>query len=892
MSDQSMEQIQLTFSLDDCKQGSSYKIEFQLDEEIFETEKTKCDSNSTHIDFSKIFICNFDFRKIQFFILKLTRWKDKTHFSVHTLGEKYKLTLSNLVTAKDSTYTCLANDKLKNSEKITIKVESPNYSQHKEKNNFTFFDYIKAGIKLKSIIGIDFTQGSEHGMDEKNNQYLQAIAQFREIMFCYTRDFDVYGYGAKFSDTNQKPDYFNLNLKDKTPLHGYTNVEKAYKECFKKINYCDNDSLSPLIRNIKNEIELNYKDKDYYIFLLLISNPPKKEDIQKCIDVLIETTYLPLSVVAIGIGDKDFKDIKNIFSHKHKFSSREVEKMRNNAYFFPLKDFNFKYDLALSECLKEIPKQLVEYYKTNMASPDDIRSKNVININNSIKLLESKRSCFNIEDDSAPPSYLEFSIKEVESQKNESRNFNINQNNNNGNNGFQYEKPFINEIKDSKRNKFSTPEDFEDGKYYNNINNQPNENQKNYNNILNPYSSNSNNIKNVEKSNNKDSKNNKFPTPTDQGNSEEEKYYNYINDNRMASNDENQKKNNYIANPFSSNSNNMNKINEFKEDEKEKVEDNKKENYNSSINKISYNYDNDNYYNIIPKQEDDKFCNKINNNDDDVKYYNKPHKQGDKNYNNQINDNDEDEKDKYYNKISEKNDLKYKNNIINTNNEEKYYNKPTPEPGEQIFQNNQYQKHFSNNNINPFQKQALNNINNPYQKQFSNKDVNPFQKPSFNNNNNINNNDENVYYNKTPGDKEDEKYVNSKNPYNKNNNLVKPNNQNEEDEKFVNCTPKEPKNIIHKDNPFKSGKNINEKFRQNQDFEIRRTQTEKINQNRDSLIGNQFKQSLELIKKRSSINDSKESTKSSHNSYGLNEDDKNKLSGSNLPYRNDYGRDY
>ena len=199
-------------------------------------------------------------------------------------------------------------------------------------------------------------------------------------------------------------------------------------------------------------------------------------------------------------------------------------------------------------------------------------------------------------------------------------------------------------------------------------------------------------------------------------------------------------------------------------------------------------------------------------------------------------------------------------------------NNPTPEPGNQNFQYNQ------------FQKQASNNINNPYQKQFSNNNDNTFQRPTYNNINNINNNDEKVYYNKTPFETEDKKYIN------KNNKILKPNNQN--DEKFVNATPKEAQNIMYKDNPFKSGKNINENFSQNQDFEIRRTQTEKINQNRNSLIGNQFKQSLELIKKKSSINASKESTKCSHNSYGLNEDNKNRLSDSNLPYRNDYGRDY
>ena len=857
MNDQNMEQIQLSFALDDCKKGSAYKIEFQLDKEIFETEKTKCDSNSTHIDFSKTFICNFDFRKIQLFILKLIRWKDKTHFVVQILGEAYKLSLSDLITSQNSTFTCLANDKLKNSEKITIRVENPNYFQQKENKRFTFFDYMKAGIKLKSIIGIDFTQGSEHGIDEKNNQYLQTIAEFREIMYCYMRDFDVYGYGAKFSDNNQKGDFFNLNLKDKSPLHGYTNVEKAYKECFKKINYCDKDSLSPLIRHLNNKIMENYEAEDYYIFLLLISNPPKKEDIQKCIDAFIENTFLPLSVIVIGIGDKDFKSIKSLFSNKHRFSSKDIEKSRNNIYFFPLKNFNFKYDLVLQECLKEIPKQLVEYYNINSTTPDDIRSKNVSNIRNSIKLLDSKRSCLNIDDGSAPPSFLEFSIKEEDPKKKESQNYNLIQSNNNENNAYQYDK-------------FEKPTD--DGF-------------------------------------------NKFET--DKGNSEDNIYYNDINGNRMAQPNENEKnKNNYIPNPYSSNPYKINKINEFKDDEKykenkinnegpitpmgfkvemEKIEDDKKNNYNSSINKINDNYDNDKYYNKIPKKEDDKYYNKINSNDDDdVKYYNKTPGQGDKNNNNQINDNNEDEKDKYFNIISEKEDKKYKNNKINENNEEKYYNIRTPEPGDKKFQFNQFQKQISNKNINPLQKQAVINNNNPYQKQFSNDNVNSFQKPSFNNkiNNIINDNDERVYYNQTPGEKEDKKIVNSSNPYNKNNNLLKSNSKNEEDEKYVN-TPgcKEAQNTTGKNNPFKSNNNINDNNNQNQDLEIRRTQTERINQNRNSLMGNQFKQSLELIKKRSSINASKESTKSSHNSYGLNMDDKNRLSDSNLPYRYDYGRD-
>ena len=56
-----------------------------------------------------------------------------------------------------------------------------------------------------------------------------------------------------------------------------------------------------------------YKADAHIIIFLLINSPPKTEDYQKCIDYWIENTYLPLSVIVIGIGNEELEEVKKFF---------------------------------------------------------------------------------------------------------------------------------------------------------------------------------------------------------------------------------------------------------------------------------------------------------------------------------------------------------------------------------------------------------------------------------------------------------------------------------------------------------------------------------------------------------------------------------------------------
>ena len=742
MSNQNFEQIQLSFSLNGCKKDSSYEIEFSLENsDKFKTELIKCKTDKGNIDFSKVFLCDYYFSKIQLFKVSVKRWRNRQHFVNFKIKDNAKLSISTLVSSKNAIFKCEVNDKVQESEIIIIKVENPNYSKNRVNKKFALFDYLKSGISFESYIGIDFTKGIEHIEDMESNQYMQAIAGIREILFEFVRDFQVYGYGANLNNPNEysNTEFFNLALKEEGILTGYTNIEKAYKDILYKITFSKNSSLSPLINKIKMSIISKYKADTYSIIFLLINSPPKTEDYQKCIDYLIENTYLPLSLIVIGIGNNELEEVKKLFNPKLQFSSKGCEKSRNNIHFISMKDCNYNSDILKNKCLKDLPMQIVEYYKINKTTPDNIRENNLDNIKQSFKFIDNKNSLYENEpDDSAPPIYIDASvppsyigensyinnprnnnISNINNKndnnisnvrnKNDSNNINLKKNDENDNNNVLYEKPHLNINMDDK----------------NNINQS--------NNYINgPFG------KGKEKNDNIMYRQNPYVQ-------EREKKYAETPDGNQ-----NHKNNEYMSNPYI----------QVKKDTIINNNINSNDNYfnnNNYINNNINNNSNDKIYNETPKgQEDNQICQKQNNFIDNP-YINKKKNNDEEdkkiinnNYNkiNNINNNIEDQK--YINQTpSNKIDYQKKNLYINSK-EEKYYNE-TPKPEEVKKDNsnrlNPYkqveEKKLYNQTPNPDESQKLEYnkkyINNPFVKNNNNeKNVSdPFVKN--NNENYINN---------------------------------------------------------------------------------------------------------------------------------------------------------
>jgi len=834
MDDNLFERIQLSFSLDNCLKGPTYKVEFSLkDYDKFETETEKIskETDSSHIDFTKIFSCDYHFSKIQFFTVNVIRRKDRqkmTNFKV--IDENRRITLSSIVSCKDSIYTIPIRENVPNSEKLIIKAENPNYLNMKSKNIYTYFDYIKHGINLKCYIGIDFTQGTEHGLKIEENQYLQAIAGFRETLFSFVRDFNVYGYGAKINEVNEKPSFFKLNFNDKS-LHGFTQIEKSYKECLNKISFCERDNLSPLIDNIRNLIIQNYELKVYNILFLLISNPPVKEDYQKCIDLFVLNTFLPLSVIVVGIGDKEFKEIKHLVSKNRKFSSEGIERARNNVYFVSMKACNFNNEILKNKCLKEIPKQVVEFYKINKTTPDDIKENKLENINKSIKKSLNIINVQNnnkeiINDDNNKDKIYPKQSKVLKLKENDKPNSK-------------------NEIKDSQDdsdNNFNlfkdSDKDLKDKFIINNNNKDKINDELNKNNI-------SQNIKNKNKKKERyneinlegDLFSNDFNAISPNGIFQKESNY----ENKTPGNKDDKKniQNTFLENPFhkenkkyreTPSENSQNEIKNIENPYKKSNNIKKKEDNKDKVN----GKEKDKLLGIPKEQKEKKISNEtpsIKERENHQKYLANPYAQNrqregsnKKNHQNNINDNGNKNKEMNYNKHPEKVNLE--------GNKPKNNNNPYKNKGNKPI-----------NNMNPYKKQQYHTYN---------------EQQNINNKNNENGN---KYYNETPNPNQNlsQKYANLKNPYGKakendNIKLYYETPENELGNQLKNykamINPFRKKNDLNQNqsNPFKKDNELNKNDINKQENDIKE---EKENKDKQNNTGNQFSQILKIIKKES-----------------------------------------
>ena len=841
--------IQLSFSLDNCLKGQTYQVEFSLkDYEKFETETEKINNqtDSTHIDFTKTFNCDYHFSKIQFFTVNVIRRRDRQKMiNFKAIDENHKITLSSIVACKDCIFTCPIRETAPNSEKLIIKAVNPNYLNMKSKNIYTYFDYIKNGIKLKCYIGIDFTQGSDHELNLEENQYLQSIAGFGETLYPFVRDFEVYGYGAKINEINESPGCFNLNFNDKS-LYGLTEIGKSYIECLNKISFCERVYLSPLIENIKNLVTKNNELNIYNIFFLLISNPPLKEDYQKCIDLFISNTFLPLSVIVIGIGDKEFNEIKNLINKNRLFSSEGIERIRNNIYFVSMKNCNYNNEILKNKCLKEIPKQVVEFYKINNTSPDDVRENKLENINKSIK-----KSLFMIQSLNINKDIINDDNNKDNITPNESKVLELKENDKQDTN---------NEIKDSQDDSDNDFNLFRDNDKA--LNDKIIiDNNNNNGNIINDNLNKNNNVQIAKCENKKEEKINKINIDCDL----------FSNDFNIISPNDN----------FIKESNFVNGTPEIKEDEK-----------NKQIVKMENPFCKDNKkYRETPRDYQKT----------EIKNMKNPYKRS-----NNIKKK-EDSEDKM-NEIKEKdilNEFPKKSNERKLANET-----PRMKGGEQIQKilANPYAKsrkreesnkiHFQINDSENNMKELKYNILTekegsegdkpktmiiPYKK-LQNQEYNTVQ--NINDKNNIN---DKKYYNEIANLNNSQRYANLKNPYRKGMKV--------DDKKFANVTPgvqldNQTKNYKSMANPFRNRNNLNQNQNQSNPFKKdsesnqnniigKENEIKEENKEISNSTGNQFTQILEMIKKKSlqtpkkinshEINETNIKEKFDHNAYYTNE---------------------
>ena len=414
-SNDSEEKLIFSFQINNCVEENYYQITIYDDKENFETEKILCENGGESISFKKKMEYIFLFEKRQKITLIISK-QDMYNKDENNIGTAKFVYLADIVTIKNGIYETNLNEDL-NTEKIQIKVQKSKDIKDKR----YLFDYLKSGIKLSCFISFDFSQKNKSKIKDDNLNILKNIFQYIEG---YTADHLYYasGFGAKIKGS--KIPAFDI---DKLKLNSDKLIEK-YKTSLESNNFIPekNITLSTIIKKITSDIYQAYEPDKYYVLFLLLSKDIDKKDKKNLVHQIIASSYLPLSIFIIGIGNHDFTEAKSTLKKISKYSSEGMAKVRDNI-IFTINNSPITANKTISFCLKELSKQMIEYYIYNKYFPENNDNNN--DIKESINLfasmqdkLDNKEITYESSNSNNENQFPTFNSSPIETNKKETTN--------------------------------------------------------------------------------------------------------------------------------------------------------------------------------------------------------------------------------------------------------------------------------------------------------------------------------------------------------------------------------------------------------------------------------------------------------------------------------------
>lgn len=246
---------------------------------------------------------------------------------------------------------------------------------------YTFLDYLRGGTQLALSIGIDFTgsngnpkdSGSLHNTKTMTpNSYEKAIRSCGDIVAYYDYDqvFPVYGYGAVLPGQYDVSMCFPLTLTDDPNIPSIDNVLLTYRQTVNSLRFSGPTYFAPLIKEAMKNIQ-NANNQNVYNILLILTDG-LINDIDNTIDAIVDVSYMPLSIIIVGIGKTDFSSMDVLDADKSPLVDRKGRKaMRDIVQFVPFYKYENNGVKLAEQVLEEVPRQLVDYYKLKGVPPGD-----------------------------------------------------------------------------------------------------------------------------------------------------------------------------------------------------------------------------------------------------------------------------------------------------------------------------------------------------------------------------------------------------------------------------------------------------------------------------------------------------------------------------------------
>ena len=81
----------------------------------------------------------------------------------------------------------------------------------------------------------------------------------------------------------------------------------------------------------------------------------------RTIDLIIQGSQLPLSIIIVGVGNANFANMNRLDGDNGLYGSNGIKCPRDIVQFVPFRDVGMNGDMLAKELLAELPGQVVQY---------------------------------------------------------------------------------------------------------------------------------------------------------------------------------------------------------------------------------------------------------------------------------------------------------------------------------------------------------------------------------------------------------------------------------------------------------------------------------------------------------------------------------------------------
>ena len=237
-------------------------------------------------------------------------------------------------------------------------------------------DFLTTKDTFSFTLGIDFSEYNKRPHNKKNlhevdkrgsSSYLKALEEVAKIIWGQDTDGKIpcFGFGGRPSF----PEFTHDQTHQLIPLSGNkhkmsiispTLLIESYLKAIEYIEPTKPASINELIKIVKEWAIRDSKNNAYQVLIILTAG--HLDNVKGSIDMLVDMSSLPVSIVLVGIGDNDFSTLEKLDGDK-KWLRNSKKKLTNRdiVNFVDFEESCGNTEKFGKKLLEEFPEQFMSY---------------------------------------------------------------------------------------------------------------------------------------------------------------------------------------------------------------------------------------------------------------------------------------------------------------------------------------------------------------------------------------------------------------------------------------------------------------------------------------------------------------------------------------------------